>query len=54
MRKYWGYLVEVSHVTLRKSKASENLGVFMGAVGVYPWLLLGLLWGEHRWRHLYA
>jgi hypothetical protein len=31
IRKYWGYLVEVNHVTFRKSKASENLGVFMGA-----------------------
>ena len=54
MRKYWGYLAGFSHVTFRKSKASENLVVILGAVGVYPWLVLELLWGEHRWRHLYA
>jgi len=36
-------LVEVSHVTFRKSKASENLAVFMGRLGVYPRLLFELL-----------
>jgi hypothetical protein len=43
MRKYWGYLAGVSHVTFRKSKASENLGVFLGVVRVYAGLLFDLL-----------
>jgi len=53
-KKYWGYVGEVSHVPFRKYKASENLGVFRVLLGVYPRLRFELLWGEHRWRHLYA
>ena len=45
---------QVRHVTFRKSKASENLGVFKARLAVYSGLDFGLLWGEHRWRHLYA
>jgi hypothetical protein len=43
IRKYWGYSGEVSHVTFRKSKASENLGVFLGVVRVYAGVLFDLL-----------
>jgi len=43
IRKYWGYLAGLCHVTFRKSKASENLVDILSWDGVYPWLLLDLL-----------
>ena len=52
--KVLGVPAELGRVTFRKSKASENLGVFKARLGVYSRLHFGLLWGEHRWRHLYA